>query len=102
MPVKAKSTGILCGLRAFLLHNGTDKRLLEAFYHYGAPPNDGMFFLCRCVQHVFDENAIAGGGVVHKNMGDRANELAVLDDGAAGHECVNIGSTLFTFYPCFS
>jgi len=44
--VKAKSAGILCGLRAFLLRSGGDKRLLEAFYHYGAPPNRvGFLFL---------------------------------------------------------
>jgi len=43
--VKAKSAGILCGLQAFLLHSGADKRLLEAFYHYGAPPNRAGCFL---------------------------------------------------------
>jgi len=42
VPVKAKSAGILCGLQAFLLHSGADKRLLEAFYHYGAPPKGGV------------------------------------------------------------
>jgi len=39
--MKAKSAGILCGLRAFLLRSGGDKRLLEAFYHCGAPPKAG-------------------------------------------------------------
>ena len=41
--------------------------------------------LCCCVQHVFDEDAIAGGGVVDQDMGHGADELAVLDDGTAGH-----------------
>ena len=27
-------------------------------------------------------------------MGNRANEFALLDNGTAGHECVNIGPTL--------
>jgi len=44
VPVKAKSAGILCGLQAFLLHSGADKRLLEAFYHYGVPPKAGALF----------------------------------------------------------
>jgi len=36
--IKAKSAGILGGLRAFLTKIGADKRLLQAVYHYGAPP----------------------------------------------------------------
>jgi len=39
MPDKEKSTGILDVLRAFLTLYGVDKRLFEAFYHYGALPN---------------------------------------------------------------
>ena len=38
---------------------------------------------CRGVQHVFDENAVAGGGVVDEDMGDGTDEPAVLDDGGA-------------------
>jgi len=38
MPDKEKSTGILDVLRAFLTLYGVDKRLFEAFYHYGALP----------------------------------------------------------------
>ena len=45
--MKAKSTGILCGLRAFLLHSGADKRPLEAFYHCGAPPKSAVFLLYK-------------------------------------------------------
>ena len=37
------------------------------------------------VQHIFNKNAIAGGRIVHKNMGNGADELAVLDDETAGH-----------------
>ena len=39
----------------------------------------------RRVQHIFDENAVARGGVVYHDVGDCADELAVLDDGAAAH-----------------
>ena len=41
--------------------------------------------LCRGVQHVFNENAISGSGIVNKNMSNGTDELAVLDDGTAGH-----------------
>ena len=42
--------------------------------------------LCGGVQHGFDEDAVATGGVVDQDMGDGAYQVAVLDDGAAGHE----------------
>ena len=35
------------------------------------------------VKHIFNKNAAASGGVVDQNVGHRANELAVLDDGGA-------------------
>jgi hypothetical protein len=34
-------------------------------------------------------------------VGYRADDLAVLQDRAAAHECVNIGPTLFAFNPRF-
>ena len=37
----------------------------------------------RGVQHIFDEDAVAACGVVYKHVGDRADELAVLNDGRA-------------------
>ena len=42
--------------------------------------------LPRCLQHVFDENSIPNVRRVDQDVGDGADELAVLDDGAAGHE----------------
>ena len=42
--------------------------------------------LCR-VQHIFDKNSVALGGIRHHNMSYRADELAVLNDGAARQEC---------------
>ena len=41
--------------------------------------------LCRGVEHIFDEDAITRCGIVHQNMGHRTDELAILNDGAAGH-----------------
>ena len=43
------------------------------------------YFLPCCVQHIFDEDAVAGGGVVHKDVGNSADKLSVLDDGRTGH-----------------
>ena len=51
------------------------------------------FFLFCGSQHFFDEDAVAGGGIGDKDMGDRADDLAVLENGAAAHECVNVGPT---------
>ena len=42
-----------------------------------------MLALCGGVQHIFDEDAVAGGGVIYKHMGHGADEFAVLDDGGA-------------------
>ena len=38
-------------------------------------------------EHVFDENAVSDGGVIDEHVGDGTNELAVLYNGAAAHEC---------------
>ena len=47
------------------------------------------------IQHIFDEDAVAARGVIDQNVGDGADELAVLEDGTAGHECVKIGPKFF-------
>ena len=41
--------------------------------------------LCCRIQHVFDEDAISGGGVVDKNVSNSADQLAVLNNRRAGH-----------------
>ena len=41
----------------------------------------------RRVEHILNENAVARGGVADEDVGDGADELSVLDDGAAAHEC---------------
>jgi hypothetical protein len=40
---------------------------------------------CRRVQHIFDENAISPGWIIDKDMGHRAHQVAVLDDGTSAH-----------------
>ena len=47
------------------------------------------FFLFRRCQHLFDEDAVAAGGVVDEDMGDRADEFAVLENGRAAHPLHN-------------
>lgn len=42
-------------------------------------------FLCCRVQHIFDENAVAGGGVVDQYVGHGADKTPVLNNWAAGH-----------------
>ena len=37
------------------------------------------------IQHIFNEDAIAGGGVVHQYVGDGPHQFSVLDNGAAAH-----------------
>jgi len=54
--------------------------------------------LCRGVQHVFNEDAVAHGGVVDKDVGHRAHQFAVLDNGAAGHECVKYRTKFCTVF----
>ena len=51
--------------------------------------------LGRCIQHIFHKKAVAGGGIVHKDMGDSAYQFSVLDDGTAGHEWLSLGTTFF-------
>ena len=51
-------------------------------------------YLAR-IQHIFNENSVSHAGIVYHNVCDRADELSVLNDGAAAHECGQEGTTLF-------
>ena len=51
-------------------------------------------YLAR-IQHIFDEDSVSRGGIVDQHVGDRSHELAVLNDGGARHECVQVGTTAF-------
>ena len=48
---------------------------------YGVPSGRPRLGHLRRIQHIFDEDAVARGGIVNEHVGDRADELAVLDDG---------------------
>ena len=38
-------------------------------------------------KHIFNKDPIPRGGVADQDVGDGAHELAILDNGAARHEC---------------
>ena len=49
-------------------------------------------FVLRCqiahlIQHILNENTVAHGRIVYEDVRHRADELTVLNDGAAAHEC---------------
>ena len=52
--------------------------------------------VAHLIQHIFNEDPVARGGVVHKDMSHSAHQLAVLNDRTAGHECVKADTTLFS------
>ena len=39
----------------------------------------------RLIQHVFDKNSVAAGGVIDQDVGDSAHEFSVLKDRGAAH-----------------
>ena len=45
------------------------------------------------LQHILNKNPIPLPGILHQHMGHRPDELPVLDDGAAAHECVKERTT---------
>ena len=54
-----------------------------------------LFMLPCCGQHIFNQDAVARRRLIDQNMRDRADEPPVLQDGAAAHGCVKIGTTNF-------
>ena len=44
-----------------------------------------ILFLRRRVQHVFNEDAVAHGGIVYEDMGHSANQFPILYNGTAAH-----------------
>ena len=54
--------------------------------------------LGRCIQHIFNKNAVAGSGIVDEAMGDRADQLSVLYNRCTGHRrTVEKGDFSFCF-----
>ena len=54
--------------------------------------------LCCGVQHIFDKNTISGRWVVHQHVGHCADELAILNNGRAGHVCVKYRTKEFCVF----
>ena len=57
-----------------------------------------LFVLPGGIQHIFDEDPVPRGGIIYQNMGHSADELAVLEDRGAGHECVKCRTKLFSIF----
>ena len=47
----------------------------------------GLYLAVCCREHILDEYSVAGCGIVDHNVRDSSDELAVLDDRRAAHEC---------------
>ena len=45
-----------------------------------------VLFLFRCIQHVFNENAISFGRIIYQNIRYRTYQFPILDDWTAAHE----------------
>ena len=48
----------------------------------------------RIDEHILDKDTVANGGIVDQDVRHRAHDLAVLNDRAAAHECVQVGTTI--------
>lgn len=59
------------------------------------PPSNWPVLLSRGFQHMLQQDAVALGGVIHQHVGHSPHKAPVLDDGAAAHDCVKIGTTIF-------
>jgi hypothetical protein len=55
------------------------------FRKHSSKKNGRGCHLSRCVQHIFNEDPVAGIRVVYKDVGDGADEFAILDYWAAAH-----------------
>ena len=42
---------------------------------------------CHIRQHIFNKDPVPDSRIIYHNVRHRADELAVLNDGAARHEC---------------
>ncbi len=49
----------------------------------------------RGIEHIFNKYPVACGGVADEDVGNGPHDLAVLDNGAARHECGQVGTTVF-------
>jgi len=49
----------------------------------------------RRIEHIFDENSVARGGIVYHNVRDSAGDFSILNDGGAGQVCGQERTTKF-------
>ena len=49
----------------------------------------------RGIQHILNENSVSRGGIIDEDVGNRADELAVPDEGAAAQVCGQERTTIF-------
>ena len=49
----------------------------------------------RRIHHILNEYPVPRRRVVDENVGHRSDQLAVLNDGGARHECGQVGTTVF-------
>jgi len=50
----------------------------------------------RRIQHILNKYAVSRCGIVYENVRHSPHELVVLNDGRSAHECVQVGTTVFT------
>ena len=43
--------------------------------------------VAHLIQHIFNKNPVPRGGIADEHVGHRADEVPVLNDRAAAHEC---------------
>ena len=57
--------------------------------------------ISHLIEHILNKYPVPFGRDCHENVSNCSDELAVLDDRAARHECVQVGTTfLFNFAFC--
>ena len=70
--------------------------LQEFFCNWKIPElYSGIKLFWGLLQHIFNKYSVSDRGIVYHNVSHGADKLAVLNDGASAHECVNIGPTSF-------
>lgn len=70
----------------------THPELLEAIGLFHASihaPDKYNLHLRSRIQHVFNEDSVSSGGVIHQHVGDGPNEAAILQNGRTGHSLNN-------------
>ena len=70
--------------------SATQIQRLRCFWYY--------LVLCR-IQHILNEDAVPLGWICDEHVSYCSDELAVLDYGAARHECGQEGTTILTKNP---